>query len=665
MHRSAVDLGTATAPAVDVAPTASGLRLLDRNARERCHLGVDGVEGLRSVEGSIVARAFPVPVETAVELRADGLTLPDAPATVRDRDGGHVARIADVAFRTFPRGRYLLELHGAVPCVLAFEGGFTLAPDERGISFEEPTTVRVGARSAQPRPTATVTTTDGPEDLMAAISTFGSAATTRGPERSLPAFRRHPPALARGDELRIPDGLEPPETGPTIELPPERAYAYAAAPLATYLGATVEPAERAHLVAGDVSYALSGRGGVEDALARVLKRTLTLDSICRGAGPYPGESHEARAVEAVDLDWERLYDADPVERLDAYLSMPYGEIEPAIPKWPTCAHVEPTPESLDAIPTLAGDLATIRSPPLVSSRRPGPTPWADADGPDEQVRPERSGAVEDAWFGEGTPLNATKGMAQSYRNRFDGSADRADAGVTVLAPDPEEVDAARDIGAAYDDPTVVAGLPRHELRQRLRGDAALLHLVGDVGADGVACADGWLDLQGFDGTVGCDLFVMDSCSAHGQATALVENGALGGVAAFHESPGERTDVGVALARLLADGFPLAGSVDLAAAAGFEEEGFLVAGDGASTLAGTGSRPPVALVAESLSSGYAVQYRGYATDTAGLGSRVRSPLDGRWALTAARRRPETLDADSFEALCEATERPVVVDGEFRR
>jgi hypothetical protein len=115
--------------------------------------------------------------------------------------------------------------------------------------------------------------------------------------------------------------------------------------------------------------------------------------------------------------------------------------------------------------------------------------------------------------------------------------------------------------------------------------------------------------------------------------------------------------------LLDDGFPLAGAVELASFAEFGEEGFLVVGDGASTLAHTGSRPPVALVAESLADGYAVRSRGYATDTAGPGSRMRSPLDGDWSLTTARRRPETLDSASFDSLLEGTDRPVVLDGEF--
>jgi hypothetical protein len=661
MQRTATEVGDSTAAGVDVAPTASGLVVRDRNARERCEIGIDGAADLRSVSGSIVSRGFPFPIAAGVELRAGGLGLPDAPATIRDRDGGFVSRASEVAFREFPRERYLLELHGAVPCVVAFESGFTLAPDGRGIEFDDGTAVRLGARSARPEPSATVTTTDDPADLMAAISTFGSAVATRAPERSLPLFRGHPPALERGDELHVPVRVDTPDTEVTIQLPPERAYAYAAAPLATYLGATVEPSDRAQLVVAGEGYSLSGRSGIEESIGRVLKQTFTLDAVCRGAGPYPGESHERRVLDdAVELDWEALYDADPAERLAAYLSVPYPEVEPAVPQWETCAHLDPESRNLDAVPSLAAHLATIRSPPVVSSRQPGPTPWTD-DDETEPIRPERSGAVEDAWFGDGTPLNASKGIARSYRNRFDRSPESTD--VAVLAPEPDDADAAEAVAAGYDDPDVVVGLPRRELRRRLGSDAALVHVVGDVGAEGFACEDGWLDVREHELSVGADLFVMDSCSAHRQATELVENGALAGIAAFHESPGERADVGVRLARLLDDGFPLAGAVELASFAEFGEEGFLVVGDGASTLADTGSRPPVALIAETLADGYAVRSRGYATDTAGPGSRVRSPLDGDWSLTTARRRPETLGSADFDSLLDATDRPVVLDGEF--
>lgn len=668
---------------VDIERTADGLRVRDRNGREHCRLGVDDCARLRTADetaAGITTGRFPVPVSAAVECLGTGLTLPDCPVVIRDRDGEYVGRVDDIAFRTFTEGRYLLELHGAVHCVVGFEAGFTLGPDCRQVTFDRESPIRLGARSARPRPTETVTTTDDPADVMAAVSTFGSALATRAPERSFPAYREHPPALELGDELHVPDGLEPPENGVTIELPSRLEYAYAAAPLAAYLGATVEPGRRAQLRTDAFSYSLSGRGGVEESLARVLKQVFVLDVACRGAGSYPGESDERRVVDAaVDLDWDRLSDADPVDRLEAYLSVPFHAVRDAIPRWGTSAHVQPEPENVTVLPSLVARFATVQSPPTVSSHRRGRSPdpvdtdARTADGTGAPTRPEPTDAVEDVWVGDGAPLGATKGLEAGYSNRFErsppvaGDAEspaRADA-VAVLAPSPDRRAEAETVAEAYADPELAVGLTRADLRRRLAEERTLLHLVGDVSEEGFGCVDGALDATGVD-AVGCDAFVLDTCTAHGQATSLVEAGALGGIAAFHEQPGaDATEVGETLARLLERGFPLAAAVDVAVDAGFADDGFLVVGDGTTTVAGTGTRPPMALTAESLASGYAVRSRGYPADTAGMGGRVRSALDGAWTLTAARRTPETLDAEAFETLLREAELPVVLDGGFVR
>lgn len=674
MQPTATQRGGATAVDVDIARVEGGVLVRDLNARERCHVGLESRSHLRTADESaagITTEQFPVPVSTAVECLATGLRLPEGVVVIRDREGGYISRADEVAFRNFTEGRYLLEVHGAVHCVLGFESGFTLGEDGRTLAFDHESPLRIGARSARPRPNRTVTTTETPEDVMAAVSTFGNALATRAPERSFPAFRGHPPALELGEKLRIPDGLEPPEGGVTIALPPRLEYAYAAAPLAAYLGASVEPAGRAELVTDAFSYSLDGRGGVEASVARVLKQVFVLDVACRGSGPYPGQSHERRAIDAAtDLDWDRLYGADPVERLEAYLSVPFHAVREAVPQWGSAAHVRPVPENASVLPSLVAAFATVRSPPTVSHHHGVRRNWTDADAVAtgrEPQRPDPSGAVEDLWVGEGAPVGTTNALEAGFRNRFDRES-RAEprgentGGAAVLAPNPADRAAAETVAAAYGDPKLATGLTRDELRRWLAEPRTVVHLVGDVDEKGLDCIDGSLDAERLD-SVGADAFVMDCCSAHGQATALVEAGALGGVATFHETPAEDAALGATLARLLDAGFPLSAAVNVATDAGFADRGFLVVGDGSTTLAGTGTRPPSVLVAESLASGYAVSYRGYPADTAAMGSRTRSTLDGEWTLTAARRAPETRDAASFAELLRGTELPVVLDGEL--
>jgi hypothetical protein len=232
----------------------------------------------------------------------------------------------------------------------------------------------------------------------------------------------------------------------------------------------------------------------------------------------------------------------------------------------------------------------------------------------------------------------------------------------VLAPDPADRETAETVAAAYDDPALVAGLSRSALRRQLREPRGVVHLVGDVHEAGVDCLDGALDAHAVE-RVGADAFVMDCCSAHRQASALVEAGALGGIATFHETPVTDAEAGATLARLLEAGFPLSAAVDVTTDAGVADRGFLVVGDGTATLPGTGTAPPMALTVESLASGYAVQPRGYAADTAGMGSRTSSALDGDWCLTTARERPATLDAAGLQELIARTAVPVLLDGDL--
>lgn len=680
MPTSAASPGTPAAVDVDIRPTSpSGLTVWDRTARERCRFDLAGATTLRTTDEQsdpLGSDAFPVPVAAAVSFDARELTLPDAPATIRDRNGGYLTRVENVAFRAFAESRYLVEVHGPVHCVLTFESGFTLGDDDRTLRFERGASVRLGARPARNRPPATVTTTDRPADVMAAISTFGSSLTTLSPNRSFPAFRQHPPALDLGDELHIPDGVEPPWSGIRIQLPRRLEYVFAAAPLAYYLGATVEPGDHARLVAGGFTYSLAAHDGVEQSLARVLKQTFALDVACRTAGPHPTETHERSALSAaVGFDWESLYDADPAERLERYLSVPFESVDPHIPAWGTGAHVRTDPTNVEALPYLAADLATVRSPATAPTTTDPPQGTAVDDFSRGQttagrrtetaahsyVQPESTGALEEVWVGDGVPIGATKALPAGYRNRFDRPVAR-DSGRVVVVCNDDEMAAEEDaITAAYDDPEVYTDCTRAALRRRLEADSTLVHFVGHIEAEGFECADGYLDARTLD-TVGADSFVLNACTSHEQGEALVERGALGGVATLTDVANKSAvDVGASLARLLADGFSLTGAVDVATAGRVRGDQYLVVGDGNTTLAGTGTQPPMVLSASRSSAGPAVSTKGYPTDTAPMGSQVRSPLDDEWAVTTTQREPTMLDDDEFCSLLGSTPLPVILDG----
>ena len=81
-----------------------------------------------------------------------------------------------------------------------------------------------------------------PDGVATAITHAASACPTTGPERSDPSNRDHPPLLTFGEE-RVPTRVteRTPETGIELRVPADYGALYATAPLAYYLGASVEP----------------------------------------------------------------------------------------------------------------------------------------------------------------------------------------------------------------------------------------------------------------------------------------------------------------------------------------------------------------------------------------------------------------------------------------
>jgi hypothetical protein len=440
-----------------------------------------------SVEPTPVpADDFYFPVDSAVAIETPAVGVPKLMNVyVRTQDGDLVADNADREDRTLGPGAYTVELTTApMKLYLSVESGLELRHDELTITlaFDDPTEVRIGARSFHDRPAGTVTTTAGPVGAMEALSYLGSALKTTSCERSFPTLREHPPLIEVGEEFDVPEGLERPEVGVRLELPPEYECVYPAASLAYYLGAEVVPGDDPRLVTDEgFEYDLAGSGcdlagsgcdlagprGYEETVGRVLRQTFFLDCVTRTEGYYRVDLHERNAV---DLDFAALYDASLAERLEAYLSVPFEAVEAHVPDWNLTTDVMATPDNAEMLPFVANDLALVRCPgtpsaasvsatpePLTEFFRstpgdqadaaPGAIASADASGEftsiaatgddftrsttsesssattrDEIFNPEPAETVEHAWVGEGVPVGANKTTVESYRRRVEWSA---------------------------------------------------------------------------------------------------------------------------------------------------------------------------------------------------------------------------------------------------
>lgn len=217
-----------------------GIVLIDEIDRCRCVLRTSAP----TTPTSVPTNRFEHPIDSARTLRTAAITIPVVTGVnLRDENGAVLTRTEERADESYPPDRYVLELSTPLKVYLAVDSGVSISSDttRTRIEFGTETAVTVGARSRHQSPAGTITTTDCPTDMMAAVSAFGSALKTTGCERSYPTLRGHPPVIERGQTLAVPADLTPPETGITIELPPERRYVYVAASLAYYLGATVRP----------------------------------------------------------------------------------------------------------------------------------------------------------------------------------------------------------------------------------------------------------------------------------------------------------------------------------------------------------------------------------------------------------------------------------------
>ncbi|WP_135830264.1 hypothetical protein [Halorussus halobius] len=419
------------------------------------HAGLDVVDPIETRHFSLYTDApvdpsggdvdrFAFPVATACEIRCGRIALPYmVPMEVRTPDGDHRTSVDLPTVREFPADEYLLELHSPIKLYLRVTGGMSVdtTGDEVGIEFDGTVAVEVGARSYHSAPAATVTVPDDPEAMMTAVSTFGSALKTASPERAWPTLRGHPPEIARGDELSVPDGLDAPDTGVTVSIPAEYGHVYAVAPLAYYLGADVVPGETARLTAAsgvDRSLGADVRA-VGESVESLLKRVFFLDCVVRTEGLYPDDLHERDVLESrVDRDLAGLYDAPPADRLAAYLSVSDEAVAAIESPWHRVTHVRPDPETVELLPYVVNDLSLVavepadRDPwsPTESQRKTGDVVdsfvrSASAGGDDflRSARPRgsfrRSGELE------GEPEQSGRDRPGDHESSDDGSADSA------------------------------------------------------------------------------------------------------------------------------------------------------------------------------------------------------------------------------------------------
>ena len=643
-----------------------GFEIIDHIERRRCQIKTSSDINITN----ITTDEFHFPVDKGVNITTKKILLSySVVAYIRNHAGFMIDQLTSGDAQEFPFDQYSIELSAPIKLYLIIRSGFEInvESDHIKITFEDPTEVSVGARSHHERPATKIITSSDPEEMMKSISYFSSALKTTTCERSYPTLRGHPPEIEMGDELQIPSVLEKPETGITIEIPPDYQSVYVFTPLAYYFGADIIPGESYILrTSHGYEYDFSNTDrGIEQEAKRVLKQCFFLDCLIRTEGYYKIKLYEREQLEKhLDMDLAALYNRSLPEQIKKYLGIEYGIVEPYIPQWKQTAYIEADPSNVEVLSYLIHDLAAIHSTENTSITRrkisssPNEYKYHNTDincdiGDDEidkkglirgtvstktrsstgdnikleeYIQIPECDSTEQTWIGDGIPIGASKSMVAAFRNRLRRDPTEGNIEISVVVNDDkmmregeivDDVYASRKkLGLCVD---IHHQLSVDELQNLLQEKTDFLHYVGHIDEEGFQCTDGKLDVTNIE-HVNINSFFLNACSSYQQAIGLINAGSIAGIATVKpvlNSGAER--VGKSIARLLNLGFPLVVALNLARSESIIGDNYVVIGDGGLDLTQPKSGIPSSCDINREDGLFDVKYMTYPTRRKGIGS----------------------------------------------
>jgi len=573
---------------------------------------------------------IPRPVDVTVDCEASELRFPIAVVYVASQSSDATYELEnDTGPLELPADEYVLDVDTDVKTYLQVDGPVSVSktPDfeEVVVTFPDRRRFTLGFRSRHDRPTETVTVPGTPSGFAAAVTHAAAAHKTTGADRTYPTLRGHPPLVELGDALEVPDAVADatPDVGIELLCPPNYATLYATAPLAYYLQASVETADvdRPMLCApgAGIRERLSPLPTLETDVERLLRKTFFLDCLVRNAGPYGTNLAEESLLDALDLDGDALYHADPVDRLETYLDVPYQAVEHRLPDWHLSTYVDPEPAYVETLPFLLDAMSLLFQPKtseldgseLVERslddfyRGPqGPGQVASVD----VVEPELRGGRVHGWLADGVPIDVFKSTPSAYRNRLSYmDREHDDANVSVVLNDRDMDKEHADVAGIYregsDDLPITVDvyeeLTTAALARLFESENDFVHYIGHCEADGLRCPDGYMPASVLD-VVNAQTFFLNACGSFHEGMALVEKGAVAGGVTFTKVLNDHAvKVGSAFARLLIHGFSFERALRIARRRIMMGKDYAVVGDGTHTLSQTTNRVPTTAELERL------------------------------------------------------------------
>jgi hypothetical protein len=670
-------------------PTDDGLEIIDRIERHRYRLTTHEPVSIDPVDTDEIQ----YPVDSAVRITTDTLTLPTTHYVyVRDETGAMVAEVKPDEQTFLPEGEYTLDLSGPLKVYARVDSSLQVYsdPERTHIALDGPSSVIFGARSYHTRPSQTVTTTAAPTDVMHAVSAFGSALKTTTAERSYPTLRGHPPAIELGDELDVPDGMTVPDTGIQIGVPEKLERIFVVAPLVYYLGAKIVPSTEPRLITDEgYTHTLVGPEGFEKTIERILEQLFFLDTVVRTEGTTPLPLQKREEVEPLfNHSIQRIYEQPLSKQIRNYLRIPFSELESAIPDWRFETHVESKPEITEFLPFIANDLAAVKineaekQPPTASEEAQTISDFTRS-GDTRNTRPVRntepestrddtsaSPLIQQIWNSSNGGDIASTAPLKAFENSIGRTPHDDPIEIEVVCNDNTMSEESEFVNETYGDRdelpfdvTVHHNISTSEFKNVLVTKSDFLHYIGHIDKDGFQCEDGRLSGSEIKKS-NIKAFFLNGCQSHTQGLRLIEAGSVGGIVTLGNVVNNgAVEVGNAIAKLLNQGFPLYGALDIAQNETLVGQQYYMVGDGKTTIAQSDLEAPNVCRVKRENGKYLVNMKMYNSIQAEKGS-ISTPHLGpinNYYVVPGETGQMHIEEPQLEEFFNRGQFPVIVDG----
>jgi hypothetical protein len=584
----------------------NGLEINDPIERYQCRIEIDGAVAPEPLE----TNPIPYPIDNAVKITVDSFKIPNRDTVyVYDGDGSVIGEISPQQRTTLPYSEYLLDVFEGLKVYIKVESSIRIWSDnsQTHIDLDRSTEIIIGVRSLHRRPGGKITTTAEPTDVMEAVSAFGSALKTRSPERSYPTLRGHPPELEIGDELNIPSEFKKDPTGIRIEVPPVLEQIYVVTPLAYYLGADVVPNSDSKIIVGsNYEYSLYGEKKFEEIVGEVLKQTVFLDCVVRTEGSLLTQLSERSKVEPIlEFNIKSVYEQSLEDQVKVYLDVSFAEIESFLPQW--CeSELQGVPEAIPFLPFLANKLSTIRT--SSESHNKNSYNIVRKDENFECIDKElglgyttftNKLSISQHWESSNSLNTKAEAPLSAFYNNINRTPRKGPIEIEVVCNDQAMTSELITVYGTYGDRkelpfdvNIHHELAIDELKDVFNHPSDFVHYIGHIEEEGFRCRDGYLDAWSLE-TVGSKAFLLNACRSYSQGLALVEAGSIGGITTLEDiNNKDAVCVGSTIAKLLNQGFPLYGAIDIAQKEIEMGEKYLIVGNGMTKVAQPNGALPI-------------------------------------------------------------------------